>query len=56
MTILGYCFWSAVIIIGGTGYWMERKYKTKAPEKTEFQVQQEEIINRHSQYNSFGGD
>ncbi|MBM6617936.1 hypothetical protein [Bacillus suaedaesalsae] len=57
MSALGYIFWGAIITIIATGFILEKKFKSKPPEKSQNQLQSEHISyqNHHSHHNPPGG-
>ncbi|WP_158095068.1 hypothetical protein [Gottfriedia luciferensis] len=49
MTLFGYLFWGFVIVAIAFSFFMQKKFGTKAPDKTERQTMNEEITrNSHS--------
>ena len=43
MTLFGYLFWGFIVIAIAFGFFMQKKFGTKAPNKTESQTLHEEI-------------
>ena len=49
MTIFGYLFWGICILAIALGFFMQKKYGTKAPDKSNKDIMNEEIArNTHS--------
>ncbi|MES9685853.1 hypothetical protein ABWK22_23700 [Gottfriedia acidiceleris] len=43
MTLFGYLFWGGIVVAIAFGFFMQKKFGTKAPNKTESQKLHEEI-------------
>jgi len=43
MTLFGYLFWGFIVVAIAFGFFMQKKFGTKAPNKTESQTLHEEI-------------
>lgn len=55
MSTLGYIFWGVLISIVGAGFFLEKKFKVKPPEKTKNQLENESIAYKHASQNQYGG-